>query len=176
MDEKSGTNAAERKMLEVSANALETKTSYRRSGSRVKQLKQSFQAGNSNIQENPPPYPECSEELEHTFNLKDPEASREAELAQRYEKMNFLQRYVMEIIFMFFMFASMIYMIPQTQIFLEKACENDLHYNKSICEDINNKKNRVYHDEAAKITKLIGVAKDIVTTLPGKLTDASYIP
>ena len=69
---------------------------------------------------------------------------------------------------MFFIFSSFIILIPQTGVFLSKACELNLHYDKSICDNINDKSNEKYYAAAARITKTYGLIKDIVTTVPGE--------
>ncbi|XP_003739923.1 uncharacterized protein LOC100897472 [Galendromus occidentalis] len=104
-----------------------------------------------------------------TFALSDPEAIREAELSQRYGKMNIFQKHLMEIIFMFFMFSSTIITTPRTQIFLEKACVLNLHLNDSICDRITNVINHDYYVAAARITKTTALARDIVSSIPGAI-------
>ncbi|XP_003746416.2 uncharacterized protein LOC100897751 [Galendromus occidentalis] len=120
----------------------------------------------SHIQEEPPPSSNKSR-LSKSTAEPDPKPPREATLAQTYGEMNSLRRYVLEIILMCYMFSIMITKIPQTQIFLEKACELNLHLNQSVCHHMHDQEDEPFYKAAARITKSIGLAKDIATTLPG---------
>ena len=85
---------------------------------------------------------------------------------QRYSELAFTEKYVLEVIFLLFVFPNNLLGTPITDLFMQKACLYELGFNATVCDDFKN--NDSIQKQVQDVSNYYSTMKNIVSTLPGE--------